>query len=209
MRSNASFLKSVLLILSLAGCTVTLKVSPLTTFPATDTKIANSIVLYISPETRQYVLSDGAGIGVFKIPLGLILGESAKNSLQSVFQEVVRTESPASSGNNSPILRLQFTEGTSLNAGATTVSKSTVRISLKAILVGKAGEEIWSTVVAADTAEGSNVGFVSNFFGGIGGAIGESGYEGAMKSACQQALGLALLKLNNELITNKDIFNKF
>lgn len=201
---------NVLLIfmLSLSGCTTTLEISPLTTFTGTDTKVADSIALYVSPETRQYMLSDSAGFGVFKMPIGLILQESAINSFQTIFHEVTPSEAKSPDSAGVPTLSLEFAEDTWFKAGATTVSKSTVRISLQAILFNSSGKQIWTKVVTSETAEGSKAALVASFFGAIGGAIVGSSYEGSMKAASQQALGQALQTLNNELIANRDILKK-
>jgi hypothetical protein len=204
----ASIMAGVLL----SGCaTCTLK-SDLA-FCKRESKIAQTVGLYISPETKSYIASKSNYGVAYNVPMGKIIGQNAEASLGCIFDKVVVVNGlPGPKGDknnlNNYTITLEFGPATELHLGAFTFTNNSVSIDLLCAIYNQAGSKIWSKNIVSKASKGSMAGKVGVLFGPIGSVAATGGYIGALSRAGEEALRQDLEKLNDALAEQKGLFSQ-
>jgi hypothetical protein len=160
-------------------------------------KIAASVGLYLSEDTRAYVLNDNFD-RVLEIGAGL--ETNAKPSLEKVFKAVFISK-PGDKAVKT-VLEISVDANSKLVTDFGLMSDRTVKLSLKATLRNSAGKTTWEVTVSGEGTKANPAGWMAGLW---------RPYAVQMDS---QTLGLAgdealkecLVALNAQIVKNKKLF---
>jgi len=160
--NTLKLLSFLLIAVLLSGCTYQIKVrqAKMPEFQDNHEKILLNVGLYLSKETRNYVIAESYG-GLFKFLIGESIAASAPESLRMIFPNLtVIDDKDKVDANVDRIITIDFGRSTKFKMGALVISEHRAWIELRCKVYDKKWNLLWKKSALGKISRTPNVAVV-------------------------------------------------
>lgn len=179
----------------LISCSMTSPVRTDIDFKPKSVKVPKSVIIKISPDTKNYVAEADYAGATWRVPVGQALEPNALKAFGTVFEEVTAENGTVTIDR---MIEMSFGSETGIHLGALTFSENTFIVELKCKIKDSAGKVVWSATTSAEASERSAAGL-------LGGIAGTYAYRNALGKATDAALEEALQNLVNQIAAEREV----